>query len=73
MAGSEEKTRAKDFRERSAAELESLMTAKSEELQKVGFKHALGQLRETHRIGVLRKDIAMIKTVLTEKQVETAK
>ena len=57
---------AKELRGRGAAELESLVVQKREELQQVRFKHALGQLQETHKIKALRRDIACLQTVLGE-------
>ena len=57
----------KDLRERPAAELTSLREAKLEEYHKAKFKHSLGQLRETHRLRQLKRDIAKLTTVLREK------
>ena len=35
------------------------------------FQQAVGQLTNTARIGQIRKDIARIKTVQTEREIET--
>ena len=56
----------KEIRDRSAAELESLLASKREELHGLRFKHSLGQLEKTHTVKMLRRDIARIQTVLTE-------
>ena len=72
MASNEDRLSAKELRERSAGELRSLLAAKEDELQKTSFKHALGQLQNTHIISSLRKDVSRLKTVLNEqaKQVQ---
>jgi large subunit ribosomal protein L29 len=67
MPKSESTVLAKELRKRADAELRSLLSAKIEELQKARFKHALGQLRETHTLKVLKRDISRLRTVLTEK------
>ncbi|MBN1959522.1 MAG: 50S ribosomal protein L29 [Deltaproteobacteria bacterium] len=61
---------AKELRERGKAELESLLVSKTEELQKVRFKHALGQLRTTHTLLALRREIARITTIMHEQSVK---
>lgn len=58
---------AKQLRERGEAELESLLASKTDELQKARFKHALGQLRTTHTLRSLRREVARIETVLRER------
>ncbi|MEM6559824.1 MAG: 50S ribosomal protein L29 [Myxococcota bacterium] len=60
--------RAAEMRDRSDAELQALLNGKREELHQVGFKHAIGQLRETHQLKGLKRDIARIETVLAEKR-----
>jgi len=57
----------KELRERGEAELRSLLASKSDELHKVRFKHALGQLRQTHTLKALKRDVARIETVLHER------
>ena len=59
---------AKELRERGAAELKSLLASKTDELQKARFKHALGQLRTTHALSGLRREVARIETVLAQRQ-----
>ena len=58
----------KEFRERPDADLSSLLQAKHEELHKTAFKKAAGQLRETHQLGLLKKDIARLNTLLRERR-----
>lgn len=73
MAEHENMVVAKELRERSVAEIRSLLASKLEELHKVKFNHALGQLRDTHTLKLLKKDVARLKTVLKEQQAkETA-
>jgi large subunit ribosomal protein L29 len=57
----------KTLRERNDSELRSLLAQKAEDLHKASFKHKLGQLRETHTIRAIKKDIARINTVLRER------
>ena len=67
MAAEVETLKVGDLRQRSAGELESLLTGAKEELYKLRFKQALGQLGETHRLGLLKKSIARINTLLAEQ------
>jgi large subunit ribosomal protein L29 len=70
MAKNENMVVAKELRERSEAELRSLLASKLEELHKVKFNHALGQLRDTHTLKLLKKAIARLETVLREQTKE---
>jgi len=63
---------AKELRERGDAELQSLLATKVEELQKARFKHALGQLRTTHTLKALKRDVARIETVLGQRAAKAA-
>ncbi len=56
------------MRGRSADELKSLLEAKREELHAAKFNHALGQLRETHTLKQLKRDIAKLNTVLADER-----
>ena len=60
----------REVRDRSSNELQSMIDGKSDELFKARFKHAMGQLRETHKLRRLRGDIARLKTILQEKQAQ---
>jgi large subunit ribosomal protein L29 len=68
MAKNENIIVAKELRERGDAELRSLLASKREELHGVEFKQALGQLRETHTIRLLKRDIARLQTLLRERE-----
>ena len=70
MSGKKEKLDLAQLRQRNAAEVRSLLTSKAEELRKSRFKHALGQLRETHILKGLRKDIAQLNTVLAAQSAQ---
>ena len=65
MSGKEEKLNVEELSKRGESEVRSLLTSKSDELRKTRFKHAMKQLRETHVLGQLRRDIAKLNTVLT--------
>ncbi len=58
---------AKELRERGAPELRSLLAAKVEELHKERTKQALGQLRQTHVLRQLKREVARLQTVLAEQ------
>ena len=70
MAQNDEMIVAKELRERGDAELRSLLASKTEELHGVNFKQALGQLRETHTIKLLKRDIARLQTLLRERELQ---
>lgn len=44
----------------------------TQELFNLRFQHATGQLENTQRIPLTRRDLARVKTVLTEKTRQTA-
>lgn len=70
MSGKKEKLDLAQLRQRNAAEVRSLLASKAEELRKLRFKHALGQLRTTHVLKGLRKDIAQLQMVLTAQSAQ---
>lgn len=70
MSGKEEKLDIAQLRQRNEAEVRSLLTSKADELRKARFKHALGQLRETHVLKALRKDIAKLNTALAQRNAQ---
>ena len=57
----------KELREMDAAQLGEKLSQSEEELFKLRFQHATAQLEKTHRLCELKKDIARIKTILTQK------
>jgi len=58
---------AKELRELDAAQLAEKLSQSQEELFKLRFQHATAQLEKTHRLCELKKDIARIQTVMTQK------
>lgn len=67
MSGAKEKLEMAELLQRGEADLKALRDGKAEELHKVRFKHALGQLKETHTVRTLRRAIAKINTAMTQK------
>ena len=56
-----------DLRAKSAAELNTELVAAKKELFNLRFQNATNQLDNTSRIKEVRKNIARIQTVITEK------
>ena len=56
-----------DLRTKSDAELSSDLTAAKKELFNLRFQNATNQLDNTGRIREVRKNIARIQTIITEK------
>ena len=61
---------AKEIREKTVAELDKLLTDLKEELFKLRFQDAINQLENPMRISAVKKDIARVKTVLREKEIQ---
>ena len=61
-------SKAEDFRAKSADELGSQLSTLKKEQFNLRFQRANGQVENTGRIRVLRRDIARIETVLTEQR-----
>ena len=59
--------KASQFREMSAEDLEAEAVSLSEQLFKLRFQLATGQLENVMKFRGVRKDLARVKTVLTEK------
>lgn len=57
-----------DIRSLSDSELETKVTDLSEELFKLRFQHGIRQLENTAKLSGIRKDVARVKTVISEKQ-----
>ena len=64
--------KAKEIRELSADELEQRLAESKEELFNLRFQNATGQLDNYKRLGQLRKDVARIKTILRDKELNGA-
>ncbi len=60
--------KANDFRNLTTAEIEQNVTSLKEELFNLRFQLATGQLENTSRIKVVRKDIARAKTILRQRE-----
>lgn len=56
-----------DLKAKSAAELNEELVAAKKELFNLRFQNATNQLDNTSRINEVRKNIARIQTVITEK------
>ncbi|MBP1750483.1 MAG: ribosomal protein [Deltaproteobacteria bacterium] len=60
--------KAKDFKELTKEELMKKRKDLKEELFNLRFQHSTGQLENTGRMNTLKKDVARIETVLSEKE-----
>ena len=60
--------KASQFREMPAEDLEAEAVILSEQLFKLRFQLATGQLENVMKFRGVRKDLARVKTVLTEKR-----
>ena len=60
--------KAASWRERSVSELREEVNELKEQLFRLRFKKATGQLENPHKIQQVRKDLARVRTVLTEKE-----
>ena len=61
--------KAKDLREWSTEELEKILSDAQETLMQQKFQHSLKQLQDTAYLKILRKDIARMKTIIHERQI----
>ena len=61
------------FRDMTNTELDQELVNLKQEIFNLNVRSATGQLEDPKRIGRLRKDIARIKTVLRERQIEEEK
>lgn len=59
--------KATEIRELSDMELKNKESELKDQLFKLKFQHALGQLENVVKLKTVKKDIARIKTILTEK------
>ncbi|NVK10527.1 MAG: 50S ribosomal protein L29 [Gammaproteobacteria bacterium] len=58
---------ASELREKSVEELNAVLLEKLEEQFKLRMQYSTGQLTQTHLLKQVRRDIARIKTSLTQK------
>ena len=61
---------AKEIREKTVAELKDTLESLKIELFHLRFQDAIYQLENTMRISAVKKDIARVKTVLREKEIQ---
>ena len=59
--------KASEIRKMSAEDINKKIAENKAELFELRMKQATGTLDKPHRINALRKDVARLKTVLTEK------
>lgn len=59
---------AKEIREKTNEELNAEINTLKDELFNLRFQQATGQLENTARLKIVKKTIARIKTVLTERE-----
>lgn len=59
----------KNFREMTNEELNAKLKALKQELFNLRFSNATGQLSNPTQINVCKKDIARVKTILTEREI----
>ena len=64
------KTFVEDLKAKSVAELNEELVAAKKELFNLRFQNATNQLDNTSRIKEVRKNIARIQTIITEKSVQ---
>jgi len=64
---------ANELRELTESELESKIKDLKQELFNLRFQHAINQLDNSMRIGVVKKDIARASTVLRQIQINKVK
>lgn len=63
---------ASNMREMSPTQLQDKLSEYNKELFNLRFQHATGQLGNTQRIPQVKRNIARIKTILREKEMEQA-
>jgi large subunit ribosomal protein L29 len=57
-----------ELRDLSVEELEARLVETKEELFNLRFQNATGQLDNYKRLGILRRDVARLKTMLRERE-----
>ena len=63
----------KELRGLSRDDLTQRARSVAEEMMKLRFRKATGQLEQSHRLSQLKRDFARIKSVLSEKHTQTVK
>lgn len=62
--------KSKEIRALNPEEVKSRLADAREELMKLRFQQVTGQLTDTSRLRILRRDIARMETILNEKTAE---
>lgn len=65
--------KAAEIRELSVEQIQAKLNDAREELMKLRFQQATGELQDTSRLRLLRRDVARLATVMTERQAEGGK
>lgn len=65
--------KADEIRKQSNEELQNELTALKEQLFKLRFRHATKQLENPVQIRIVKRDIARIRTILHQRELEAAK
>jgi len=60
-------TKVSDLRTLKSGEIETKLADAREELMKLRFQQVMGQLTDTSRLRILRRDIARMQTILKEQ------
>lgn len=60
-------TKASDLRERTDEELEGFLSEKQHELFKLRFQHFTGQLENTAKLRIVRREVARARTIMGER------
>ena len=63
--------KSKEIRNLSAEEIKAKAADTREELMKLRFQQVTGQLTDTSRLRILRRDVARMETILAEMQKAT--
>ena len=63
----------KEIRELSLPEVETKARELREQLLNLRLRKQTGQVEKTHELRTLRKDIARLKTILRERELESAR
>lgn len=59
--------KAADLRGQTLDELKELVKKREDEFLKIKFQHATGQLENTAKKGLARKELARLKTIIAQK------
>jgi large subunit ribosomal protein L29 len=62
--------KAKELNDLSAGEITTKLADAREELMKLRFQQVTGQLTDTSRLRIVRRDVARMETILSQKSAE---